>query len=145
MTGYSVKKLFFDAPAVLKALDAGERKSLSKIGAFLRTRERSSMKVRKNASVPSKPPSAHNRKLKDLIFFSYDFATKSVVIGPTPFRAGTAPRVLEEGGIAVIKKRGTERVIRRVIRPRPYAGPALAAEIQAGTIPQALKDSVRSN
>lgn len=141
MTGSKITKLFFDAPAVLKAIDNADRKSLSRIGSFLRTRIRSSMKVRKEASEPGKAPSAHTRKLKDLTYFSFDPVTRSVVVGPVKFRKGTAPRDLEQGGITTIKTHG---VMRRVtIEPRPYMGPGLAAEQKAGTIPESFKDSIK--
>jgi len=44
------------------------------------------------------PPRSHVGTLKRLIYFGFDASTASVVIGPTPFAAGTIPRVLELGG-----------------------------------------------
>ncbi|HUX17173.1 MAG TPA: hypothetical protein VMW52_11920, partial [Phycisphaerae bacterium] len=77
-----VKELFFDAPAVRRAMDDASHKALSRIGAFLRTRARGSMREAKGPSRPGKPPHAHVGTIKRLLFFSYDRATRSVVVGP---------------------------------------------------------------
>lgn len=67
------------------------------------------MRVRKKASKPGSPPSAHTRILKDWILSVIDDRTSSIVIGPKktnqvffngdrkPVR-GTVPQVLNEGG-----------------------------------------------
>lgn len=133
----SVKKFFLDSAAVRDALSAGERRALSKFGAFVRRRAKSSIRYKTGTSAPGKPPHAHkserftresrNKKLgtttrrassplRELIFFSYDPNTKSVVIGPALGGPRTgAPEKLELG------KGG--------VRARPYMGPAFRAEL----------------
>ena len=89
-----VKKLFFDKAAVMSAMDKATRKVLSKFGAFVRTRSKSSIKKRRAASAPGTPPSSHTGLLKKFIFFSWDPGARSVIIGPARFSsksAGEAP------------------------------------------------------
>lgn len=121
----SIKKLFFDRKGVLDAVDKSNRVALSKFGAFVRTRARSSIKTKKGVSAPGSPPFGHTGKLKGGILFAYDPSSRSVVIGPTRFTSGRgdAPRLLESGGIGVAKGRPAK------YRPRPFMGPAFAAEL----------------
>lgn len=114
---------FFDKAAVKKQLDAGVRKQLSKIGAFVRTRARSSIRTRKAVSDPGNPPSSHVGTLKKLLYFAFDPETKSVVIGPVAFGKGEAPGLLERGGRTT--KRGRRGETRRLTyRARPFMKPA---------------------
>lgn len=130
-----VRAAFFDQAAVRTALDAGTRKALSKFGAFVRQRARSSIRTRKKSSPPGQPPSSHEGSLKRLIFFAYDASAKTVVIGPVPFRAGEAPSLLEHGGTAV-KKSGRPRRY----RGNPFVLPAARAELPK--FPDLLRDMV---
>lgn len=106
----AIKAKFFDRELDAK-LDAGTRQALSKFGAFVRTRSRSSIRKRKKASKPGQPPSSHVGTLKKLIFFVFDQQTQSVVIGPTLF-SGTkfvgeksgVPETLEHSGQVTIRE-----------------------------------------
>ena len=120
----ALKANFFDTAAVRGKIDADTRRVLSRFGAFVRTRARSSIRTRKKPSAPGQPPSSHAGDLKRLIFFALDPAATSVVIGPLRFRKGEAPALLERGG-AVSRKGKTLRY-----RPRPFIGPAGKAEAQ---------------
>ena len=102
------KRYFFDRDAVQRAVDRMAVRRLSMYGAFVRRRARSSIRKRKKASKPGQPPSSHVGLLKDFLFFAYDPATKSVVIGPallnqklrgdaTRPASGTVPEALEYG------------------------------------------------
>lgn len=119
----SVKRLFFDKKTVLSAVDVGTRKVLSKFGAFVRQRSRSSLKTKKGTSAPGAVPYSHTGKLKQGILFAYDPATRSVVIGPTVFGTGTAPRLLEHGGT------GSVGGAAAVYPARPFMRPAFDAEL----------------
>ena len=124
----TVKKLFFDRDVVIRAMDDATRRALSKAGAFVRTAAQSSMRSRKKASEPGKPPSAHgNPLLKRLLFFSYDPSSKSVVVGPTPFGKGNAPELNEFGGSTTIVSHG--RTVDAKYPARPFMGPALEREV----------------
>lgn len=116
------KLMFFDTNAVKNAVDARTRRALSRYGAFVRTRARSSIRKRKKTATPGTPPSSHAGDLKRLIFFAYEPTNKSVVVGPVPFRAGTAPELLEEGGTTTVREDGRARV--RHYRAFPFMGPA---------------------
>lgn len=121
------KSMFFDRGHIEAMLGKGEAKALSKMGAYVRTTAKGSLKyaTKKNASsLPGQPPRVHrgqmftskNKKtgvtaarsaspLKELIYFTFDSASKSVVIGPAKFKPTVrtpVPAVLEHGGTAVI-------------------------------------------
>lgn len=141
------KAAFFDTEKVLKAMDRAERKSLSKDGAFIRRRARSSIRKRNAVSAPGQPPSDHGGALKRFLLFSYDFAARSVVIGPTlwgPSRqTPRAAQALESGGtVATMNHQG--KPVRRLYRPRPFMGPALQAEMAAGTIADQFRGSLKA-
>ena len=74
-------------------------------------------KLPQETSRAGSPPRLHKRSspLKRLLFFAYDRANRSVVIGPTRFAEGVAPSQLEYGLGPV---RGS----------RPFMGPSLAKE-----------------
>jgi hypothetical protein len=128
------KGTFFDAPKVIRSVDAATRRVLSKFGAYVRTAARSSIRKRKATSVPGSPPSSHTGLLRQFIFFGYDAANRSVVIGPTRLNStsGTAPETLEYGGSAKIvrRQRGGKRVVSTAnIAARPFMHPALNKEL----------------
>ena len=126
-----LKGQFFAKDEILDRLNKGRKKALKKMGAYVRRSARSSLRRRKKASTPGKPPSVHSQSdiatLK-AIFFTYDARTDSVVIGPlrlntvdviganrTSFLRGSAPSLHEFGG--------TRRVAEELIKPRgqvPY-------------------------
>ena len=132
----------FDRQAVLSAVDRARLAVLSKFGAFVRQTARQSIVKRKAVSVPGQPPRSHTGLLKRLIFFGYDPATKSVVIGPAPM--GATPEALpalEYGGATVVKPHGRFKGTRRVIiTARPFMGPAL--EKEQSKLPSLWLDSV---
>jgi hypothetical protein len=134
------KGLFFDRPAVMKAVDRAERKVLSRFGSFVRRGARSSIRKRKPISTPGFPPSSHTDLLKRNIFFLYDPQRSSVVIGPILLNKGTdAPALLEHGG-SVMRQRD-RKPVRMTYRPRPFMGPAL--EREQPKLPSMWRDSVR--
>ena len=126
--GMVTKRMFFDRSAVTRAVDRGTRKVLSRFGAFVRTGARHSIRKRKAISEPGSPPSSHVGLLRKLIYFGYDPAKRSVVVGPTPLRGtAEAPPLLEYGGRARRKgRRGKTHVA--TYRPRPFMGPAFEKE-----------------
>ncbi len=135
-----VKNSFFDKAAVLKAIGGDAAKALSKFGAFVWKRARTSMRRRKKSAAAGSPPSAHAGQLKTLLFFSWDPSTRSVVIGPTPFREGKVPSLLEFGGSTTLRKRGGHSKTARYAA-FPFMGPALEAE--APNMPKAWAAAVK--
>lgn len=116
-----ITELFFDRDRVVRSMDRATRKALSKFGAFVRTRARSSIRSRKGTSQPGKPPRSHTGLLKRFLFFSYEPSVANVVIGPAKLNTGTkAPELLEHGGT---DSRG------RTYAARPFMGPAFAREV----------------
>jgi hypothetical protein len=124
----SFKGAFFDREAVIKLMDKATHKALSKFGAYVRQRARTSLRYRDATSPPGHPPSAHktmtrvktNKKgvtskqaaspLRDFTFFAYDRAAKVVYIGPAKtnqqnargLNGQTVPEVIEYGGSETI-------------------------------------------
>jgi hypothetical protein len=156
----SFKAGFFDRATVASAIDRARKAALSKIGAFVRRAAKSSIKYREGAAPPGRPPHAHTSAgftrvkkvrgvakrqpaspLRELIFFAYDAARGSVVSGPAlgGSKSG-APRNLEEGGTAVVRRRnGRFQTVR--VRPHPYMRPALRASLPK--LPAAVKNMIR--
>jgi hypothetical protein len=141
MTFQAAKGGFFDREKVRRSADAGTRRVLSKFGAFVRQRARTSIRKRKGTSPPGQPPYSHVGLLRKFILFAYDPQRRSVVIGPTLTKEGSqAPRLLEHGGDVVLEhKGGKARHVR--YRPRPFMQPAFVAE--KPKLPALWRDSVR--
>lgn len=136
----AAKRGFFDRAAVQQKVDTATRKVLSRFGAFVRQRAKTSIKKRKEISRPGQPPHSHVGLLRKFILFAYDPDRKSVVIGPTLTKEDAeAPRLLEHGGDTTLKTR--EGLKRAHYRPRPFMGPAFEAE--KPQLPALWKNSVR--
>lgn len=123
----ALKKNFFDAEGVKAKVDPARRRVMGRMGAFVRTRARSSIRPRRASAPPGKPPSSHAGQLR-LIFFAYDPGTDSVVVGPVPFRGKSdVPGLLERGGDTTRRTPGGGS--RRVhYAGNPFMGPAGRAE-----------------
>ena len=118
---------FFDRATVIEKVRDGTKSTLAKAGAFVRTRARSLLRRRKRSAQPGQPPSDHGGYLKRWIFFAYEAATQSVVIGPRLFRSSrpTVPQLLEGGGeIARHRSSGKPATYSKF----PFMEPALEAE-----------------
>ena len=153
-----MKKMFFDRPAVIAALDKRTHTVLLRFGAYVRTTAKRSIKqapflakkergeertdFRKKYSKPGQPPFSRSGKLKKFISFGYDPAKRSVVIGPERLfgkRKGDAPSLLEYGGTASVKIGKKKRNAR--YSARPYMGPAFNKE--QVKLPALWRDSIK--
>ena len=139
MITWRIKDVFFDRQAVISAVDAAKRKVLSKAGAFIRQAAKTSIRKRKGSSQPGQPPFSHEGSLRKFIYFGYDRASDSVVVGPVGFKNSTAPAVLEHGGATVVVRRGKRAPVK--IAARPYMWPAL--EKERPQLPLLWRNSVR--
>jgi hypothetical protein len=112
------KALFLDRQAVTKAIGRAAAKALGKAGAYIRQSARQSIRTAKTASRPGRPPHSHVGTLKRLLFFSFDPATNSVVVGPVGFDGRQAetnvPKALEFGA--------NRRAVANRRSPRPAIG-----------------------
>lgn len=171
-TAGGIANFFFDRARVIEAMDRATVRSMSRVGAFIRTRARTSIRKRRGISESGSPPHSHIGTLRGRLFFAYDPDSKSVVVGPEKLGKGEAPSLLEYGGTATRSKvlpRGGRPASpaqaaafrRKVVAgeitvpprqkitytakyaARPYMGPALDAELSAGTIPEQWRDSLR--
>jgi len=144
----SVKSLFFDRQIVKDALDKQTRNVFGKFGAFVRKSAQWSMKkapkdtfktktidgkkvsiLQMRTSPPGSPPYVRTGLLKKFIFYSLDWTTKSVVVGPVLLRTKrltttTVPEVLEYGGMSTIYDPLMRKAKKVRVAPRPYMSPA---------------------
>ncbi len=105
--------LFFDGTRVLNKLSAAEQSVNSKMGAFVMTDARRSIRSSGKSGAPSKPntpPRYHSKELGlrygfGNIVFGWDPSTRSVVVGPRKLNHmvlkgthDTIPEILEFGG-----------------------------------------------
>ena len=145
------KSMFFDRAAVTSAVDKATRTVLGKFGAYVRRAARASIKKRPEASLPGKPPSSHTGILRDFIFFSYNDAERSVVIGPAKLNNGwssasgsiksaNAPEVLEHGGYTIITF-GKNKGQKKYVKARPYMWPAYKSREKE--LPKLWQNSVK--
>jgi len=132
--GYTIRQAqgqFFTAQRVIEAMDAATRRVLSRFGAYVRRRARSSIRrggKRGHPSKPGKPPKSWTGLLKNHIYFVFDPQQESVIIGPAKLNTGTeAPQVLEYGGTTNIETK--KQTVRVKIKPRPYMRPAFEKEL----------------
>lgn len=133
---------FFDRARVQHATTDAERWVLSRFGAFVRQRARTSMRRRKDPAPPGQPPSAHVGLLRQHLYFAWDQDHRSVVIGPVRLnqrQAAEAPPLLEYGGTAMRSRWGRTYLARYQLRP--YMRPAFAAE--QSRLPPLWRNSIR--
>ena len=135
-------RLFFDGRLVVTAAERANRQALMRAGAFIRRRARSSIRKRKKISAPGKPPSSHTGRLKGLILFAYDRMPETVVIGPRGTGRDQAGETLEHGKTVTRRVRRRRRRMR--YRARPFMGPALQKETQAGSFPKLWANAVKA-
>ena len=160
---FEMKKFFFDRKVVDKAIDRQQKRAISKSLSFVRTRARSLLRRRKRVSEPGKPPSIHSAGpgLKTVLF-AYDPRIKGGIVGPVKLNqvnmtskgSQPVPSILELGGTvqrAEVQFLPNGMWFRRDLRrtrskyhktrnrtipykPRPFMGPALKLEAEAGNI-----------
>jgi hypothetical protein len=101
---------FIDNPIPQEKRRVGVRQ-----GSLVRTIARRAIRRRKRPSMPGESPTNQTGLLKKFLFYSWDGATQSVLIGPEklPGAYGEVPKVLEFGG--------------EKIAARPYMAPSLNA------------------
>ena len=134
--------VFFDGGIIVTAAERANRQALMRAGAFIRRRARSSIRKRKKVSEPGRPPSSHTGRLKGLILFAYDRTAETVVIGPLGTGRDQAGETLEHG--RTVTRRDGRRRRRMRYRARPFMGPALQKETQAGSFPKLWADAVKA-
>lgn len=142
---FDAKKFFFDKKAVLDQFGRDSKKTLaalSRVGAFLRRRAKSSMRSggkKSKTSEPGQPPRVHQGDLKNRLYFVFDSGSRSLVVGPEKYGSASAG-LMEFGGAGPVVSHG--KTSTRTFAPHPFMGPALDAEIAAGTIPAQWAASV---
>lgn len=139
------KTMFFDRPKVMRSMDDATQKALSRFGAFVWRRSRSSIRKRKKTSEPGQPPSSHTDLYKKNIYFGYNAETRSVVIGPIRLNRGAEgmPEALERGGESTIKTISGRKMITKKVRIRPRPAMQLAFEKELPKAAPQFKDSMR--
>jgi hypothetical protein len=157
----TLKGGFFDRKVVLDALDKATFRIFSEFGRKVRKTAQKSLKYGEKASPPGSPPTAHKSRtitktskstgrvrkrsvsfLREYLYYAFDRATRSVVIGPARLNSTIDPgalQALEYGGTATVKSRGKRS--RKAVAARPFMRPAAAAELP--NLPPMWRDSVR--
>ena len=121
----------------LGEMTSEERAAHQKYTRIARQKGRPPPKRPRASSKPGESPRSQTGLLKRFIFFGYDQATDTVVIGPAKLGGRkNAPEVLEYGGHVTLKS-GRDAFI----EPRPYMGPALEQELDR--LPRLWANSVR--
>jgi hypothetical protein len=120
MTFRAAKQGFFDRAKVKRSVDAATRRVLSKFGAFVRTRAKTSIRKKKGTSPPGSPPYSHTGLCGSS---SCSPTTRAPQVGRHRSDAdeggeSQAPRLLEHGGEAVIEDQDEEA-------PAPLPPPAV--------------------
>lgn len=165
ITVEAAKSNFFDRRKVTDDVGPKAARFLSRAGAEVRKEAQRGIKMSPDGK-PSRPgarPYGHHsglrkraskstgktrlRKvslLREFIFFSYDRATRTVVVGPAllsnTLAGAAALKALEYGGTSIVSagRAGKTRPVR--VRARPFMRPALAAA--APNFPAILRASV---
>jgi hypothetical protein len=148
------KANFFDRAKVQKAADAGLRRGISRVLAYVRTTAISSIlrhvirrgfgvhsKVsnREGISPPGQPPYSHSGELAKFIFFAWDQAAKGGVAGAASLNKPGNIGALEHSGTSVVvDKLGRQKPAQ--FQARPFMHPALDAEIHR--LPESLTDCI---
>jgi hypothetical protein len=139
---------FFDQARVIKAAGRARARVLAEYGRKVRRRAQASLHYIPGPSAPGRPPHAHKTRkirktsrstgkvrvrsvsfLREFLFYQYDPATNSVVIGPERLNSTVDPAALpalEYGGTSTITSGGRRKPAS--IAARPFMGPADAAE-----------------
>jgi hypothetical protein len=109
---YSVTDWFFDRAAVMERAGKMRVKAMSTAGAFTRTKARDLIRRGKKSAEPGKPPKTHTGDPNlETVFFAYDPATGTVVVGSVLLNSSkklrkadrqTIPELMEQGGQAEI-------------------------------------------
>lgn len=143
--GFKLHRIINDSKKVYRFMDRKERKLLSRMGAFVRTTARQSIKSggKKNkTSEPGEPPRSHTKLIKR-IFFGVDSVSRSVVVGPVVVpgaksRGAVDLEALEYGGSIIVAGESKKQKVQ--IEARPFMRPALAKE----TTPEKISAMWRS-
>lgn len=135
------KTMFFDRKKVERSVDRATVRVLSRFGAYVRKTGRESIRKRRRSSSPGQPPSSHTGLLKRFIFFVYDRAKRSVIIGPARLagKVGQAPEALEYGGRSKATTRS--KTYSTYIESRPFMRPAF--EQEKPKLPGMWQDSIK--
>ncbi len=120
-------RTFFNNTKVLRLLDKRTHAALGRFGKYVRAVAKNSIKRVSKKGQPSKPgqpPKSRRGLLKNFIFYGFDLAKRSVVIGPQKIYGlkGKAPNVLEYGGN--VRNKRNKHITSSKVSARPYMGPA---------------------
>lgn len=127
-----VKRLFFDKPAVMNAMDRATNRALSRLGAYVMSDAKRSLRKagpKTRPSTPPAPPRSRTGLLKERIKFAYEREKRTVVIGPMKLprtRYDDNLIMLEYGGKRQMKGLGWghRRSSIAVYKKRPFMQPA---------------------
>jgi len=123
---------FIDQRKTLAHIERKQTAVLFRLGGFVLSIMRRSIRKRRGSSKPGTPPHSHAGQLRRLMRFAVDKQAGEVVTGPMlfgnksnviPASGATIPELLNYGGRASMLVQGGERVMAEY-KPRPYVEPA---------------------
>lgn len=143
MIGFGPGKYVDESAKVAKAVRKAAWDALRRLGFLVRGKAQEEIKDEPGPSTPPNPPHTHKHQLtkkgkprkqgqlpQSILYGTPSDGPPSVIVGPSVNVVGTAGKVLEEGG-----ERKEDHY-----EPRPFMGPALAAEV--GELPGLLADKL---
>ena len=116
-------------------MDPSQRRAWETRVAIARRQGKPKPQRPRKSSAPGSPPHVRSGQLKRRLFFGWDTAARSVVVGPAKYKRGIAPSVLEYGGTVKYRKKSYR------VEPRPYMKPALHEEIKR--MPRRWRNSIK--
>ncbi len=144
MIGFQPGKYVDESAQVAKAVRKAGWDALRRLGFLIRGYAQQEIADEPGPSTPPTPPHTHKHQLgkkgkprkqgqlpASILYGTPDEGPPSVIVGPSVNVVGTVGKVLEEGG-----QRGADRY-----QPRPFMGPALAAEV--GELPGLLAEKLQ--
>lgn len=130
---YSIKRFFFDRKKIVDRIEKMKLRSLSRMGAIIRSRSRRQILHRKTyrrRSAGGQSPISHRRPGLRTILFGLNPQNESVIVGPVRLNTMTnVASVLEKGGVSRFKGwRG--KIYTKRYAARPFMKPGLDQSIR---------------
>lgn len=139
-------KAAFFRDDLLAKIGKAKFRALSKFGAYVRTRSRTSLRYKQGTAPAGKPPYSHSGLLRDFIYFAYDESTGSVVIGPVVLNGGSAQALesLEYGGPSILRRfrHGKYEEIATQTGEHPFMRPAYQEELDRGSLEKVFDNAM---
>jgi hypothetical protein len=141
MIGFKGGKYVDESEKLAKRVRKAAWDALRRLGFLIRQKAQSEIEISDTPSLPGDPPHTRQKRLpKGILYGTPDDGPPSVIAGPAKNLVGTLGRALEEGGESLVSASTPDKPPVE-LEPRPFMGPALAAEV--GELPGLLADKMK--